>query len=99
MNLAEYEIGIPPHYGCLMLLNEFICCCCKTKAYRDYKKMTEKVQNDLEKSLDLVTHIKRMRMHGIALGILMSKDLKRVSGLYGEKRNVHHMGKIESKPN
>ena len=43
-------------------------------------------------NLDLVKFMQRMRMHGVALRLLMSSDVERVSGWFGYKRDIKYAG-------
>jgi hypothetical protein len=75
---------------------EFICCwlckCCKSKEYRNFVKTTQHAKPEIVKNLDLVKFIQRLRMHGVALKMLMNKDIMAVSGWFGYRRDLSYAG-------
>ena len=67
-------------------------CCCKTKDYKHFMLKTQHTKPEIINNLDLVKFIQRLRMHGVALKMLMDKDVLQVSGWWGFKRDVRYAG-------
>jgi hypothetical protein len=41
--------------------------------------------------MDIVDHVKRMRLHGFALGLLMNPRERMMAAIYGQKRDIRHL--------
>ena len=68
------------------------CCCCKTKEYTKFLEQTKYCKGEIVSNLDLVKSMQRMRMHGLALRLLMNHDVEKVSGWFGYKRDISYAG-------
>ena len=84
-DLTNDELKIPYVYGwfkCYFMFKTINECfyCCKSKRYKAYEKQTINIQDDIDRSMDIITHVKRFRMHGLALNVLMEKRHKRIIG-------------------
>ena len=55
-----------------------ICCCCKTKKYREYNDALNKIDGDIDSSLDLLNMLRRLRSHGFALSLLLNSGTIRL---------------------
>jgi hypothetical protein len=60
-----------------------------------YAEKIKYVRPEIEKDLDLVRYIQRIRMHGLALRLLMNEDHKRISGWLGYRRDIEHINDTE----
>jgi hypothetical protein len=67
-------------------------CCCKTNEYKAFVQTTQHAKPEIIKNLDIVKFIQRLRMHGVALKMLMNKDVRSVSGWFGYKRDLSYAG-------
>jgi hypothetical protein len=72
---SEDYIPIPSYLDWNQLWFSVISCC-PAKWYVDYKDALNVVHYDLEKSLDILTMLRRLRMHGMALSMLVEKETK-----------------------
>ena len=70
------------------LLNLFLCCCCKNKKYKHYKAQLKKADRDVNMNLDLIQFIRRIRMHGAALTILLKGVDRAYLNTYAKKKNI-----------
>jgi hypothetical protein len=71
---ASYEQILPPTYlECKYIF--YRCCCCFRKKFKfeRYWNTLERVDRDLSTSMDLVTFMRRISMHGFALTIMLQK--------------------------
>jgi len=66
----------PAYWEYKFFLNEFMICCCKRKSYKKYMKTLEKAATDVDRTMDLVRFLRRVRMHGIILTILAPKPVR-----------------------
>jgi hypothetical protein len=70
------------------------CCCCSRcvpKSVREYERKIEGIDDDLDRSLDIISYVKKLRMHGLALSVLLSHTEREVSGFLCDKRDVKHL--------
>jgi len=64
-----------PQVKCLplIILSNSLLCCCPSKWYVKYRAALTLVGKDVEGSLDLVSFLRRIRMHGVMLTWLSDK--------------------------
>ena len=65
---SHLELKVPPNIGYLMVKSWFGC----EPDFKKWRKAVELSQENTEREMDLVTHIRRNRMHGFALTFLTS---------------------------
>jgi hypothetical protein len=56
-----------------MVLNKYIRCCCQSKQYRGHMRTLELVKEDMDRNLDIIVLMRRIRAHGTCLEFLLSK--------------------------
>ena len=66
-------IPVPPCLDCVALVYG-ICFCCKPRWFRDYEDALQEVDKDIDRSLDVVDFMRRLRMHGFALTSLFQQN-------------------------
>ena len=54
------------------------------------RKNTQHTFPEIRYNLDIVRFIQRMRMHGVALRMMMNEDVMKVSGWFGYKRHIKY---------
>jgi len=88
------EIKLPSFLS-VRILFSWCCggCCCKRGCRRmwlggDFDLQTRGLKEEVDYSLDIARYIRRIRMHGLALMLLMDDEHTKVSGMLGEKRDV-----------
>jgi hypothetical protein len=57
-------------------------------------RKTKDVKGEIVKNMDIIKFVQRLRMHGVALKMIMSKDVKDVSGWFGYKRDIKYAGGV-----
>jgi hypothetical protein len=62
------------------------CCCSLQKKYKDYEKVLGTVEKDVNRTLDIITILRRFRMHGICLNYLMGKPVRDRAAIMAQKR-------------
>jgi hypothetical protein len=67
-------IEIPEYQDCRRL-GGLLNCCCPSKKRLAYEKTLDFVKADIEKNLDLLTVMRRLRSHGTALNFLLDGKL------------------------
>jgi len=70
---AEMPLSIPPYFEWQMIYNQIFRCACKTRWYTNYHDSLETVKTDLNRNLDILTLLRRLKMHGLALSVLLDK--------------------------
>jgi hypothetical protein len=55
-------------------------------------RKTKDVKGEIVRNMDIVKFVQRLRMHGVALKMIMSKDVQDVSGWFGYKRDIKYAG-------
>jgi hypothetical protein len=95
----EFLFKVPNLVDLKSILFTYVCCCLKkdlccikTKEYRTFMHQTKDIKGEIIQNLDLVKFIQRLRMHGVALKMIMDKDVKDVSGWFGYKRDIKYAG-------
>lgn len=66
------NIPIIRHLDWIQLYN-LIICCCKRNWYVDYQNALKTVNHDVDRNLDIITILRRLRMHGMALTLTNDK--------------------------
>lgn len=69
------------------MLNLLICCC-RNKKFKDYKAQLKKADRDVNMNLDLIQFIRRIRMHGAALTILLKGVDRGYLYTYAKVKNI-----------
>jgi hypothetical protein len=55
-------------------------------------RTTQHAKPEIIRNMDVVKFLQRLRMHGVALKMLMNRDIMQVSGWFGYKRDLSYAG-------
>ena len=65
-------MSLPKAQNAFLILSYFFpCYCCKKVCFKKYNKAIEKVEADVLQNLNIVTVLRRLRMHGFAIESLI----------------------------
>jgi len=78
-----------------MIANFFCSCCAFCCCGRDHERDIL-ARKDVESEIDIVSFLKRMRMHGFALGLLMNHRERHLAAVYGQKRDIRHLENFQN---
>jgi hypothetical protein len=88
---SERDILIPKCLECHYFMNTFIICCRKRKWFVEYEKQINNAKFDINRNLDLVSFLKRLRMHGVALTILFDKPSRYFVSQRAINKNIENI--------
>jgi hypothetical protein len=71
-NEENVEIPVPPKLEWYQLYQYITCICGKRDWFKTYEEAIERVDIDVTRSLDYMTYVRRMRMHGFALTSMLN---------------------------
>jgi hypothetical protein len=60
-----------------MLYNAVLVCCCRAPWYVKYQEALDTVDIDLHRNLDILNMLRRMKMHGLALSVLLDNPSRK----------------------
>ena len=72
-----------------------IVCCCKRNKYVDYYDALKVVNHDVDRNLDIITLLRRLRMHGMALSLSNDKATKLFIANQSKDKHISTVTKIE----
>jgi len=86
VSAKDYSITVPRFLEGQYFFNLiFIWCCCNT-GFKRYKAEVQKIDRDVNMDLDLISLIRRLRMHGAALNMILKKA--EIDSIVAKKKNV-----------
>jgi len=51
----------------------------------------DKANKDINMNLDLIMFMRRIRMHGVSLSVLMKKEERNYMSIFSKKKNIEHV--------
>jgi hypothetical protein len=89
-------IQIPKKLEMHYFLNEFVLCCCKRAWYKEYNRVIGITKADVDKNVDILVFLRRFRMHGIALTLLLGKLGRMFAANKAIKKSFEGLKNIET---
>ena len=86
--MTQEDIPIPASLDWHQFVNSVVIPCCKRPWYKSYKRTLKKVTKDVDRQLDLVSVVRRLRMHGLALTALLNAAQRTFSSHIAQKKAV-----------
>ena len=69
--------------------------CLKNTEWAKYKKALKKVEFDIDANLDITVVLRRLRMHGFALDLLLNKKVIRAFTKLSENKPVRYINEVK----
>ena len=75
--MHDQPISIPRCLDWIQVYHAIACCFRPSKNFTKYKEALDTVDLDLQRNLDILNMLRRMKMHGLALSVLLDNPSRR----------------------